>query len=257
MNLLGVNIAVSSYDKVVEACIAWARTGVSRSVLFANVHMLMEAHDKPAFRDKLNAADMVNPDGMPLVWALRLLGSRRAQRVYGPDATEALLTVAAKAGVPVGFYGGSESALQTLLSEVTRSYPAIDIAFSMSPPFRPLNTEEDEEIVRRISESGVRWLFVGLGCPKQEEWISAHLDRIPAVMLGVGAAFDFLAGSKPQAPRWMMRNGLEWAFRLCAEPRRLAGRYFKHNPRFVFLFLQQWLREARRTPSDRIDCVPE
>ena len=105
----------------------------------------------------------------------------------------------------------------------------------MSPPFRPLTEDEDEAVVRRISDAGVRWLFVGLGCPKQERWITAHKGRIPAVLFAVGAAFDFIAGTKPQAPRWMMRNGLEWAFRLGSEPRRLAGRYFKTIPRFVAL----------------------
>ena len=256
-NILGVNIAVSSYGEVVERCSVWAEKGESRSVFFANVHMLMEAHDQPAFREKLNDADMVNPDGMPLVWALRMLGKKEARRVYGPDATEALLAAADKSGVAIGFYGGSEAALERLLGEVKRRYPGLRIVFSMSPPFRPLSEAEDESIVKRISDSGARWLFVGLGCPKQEAWILSHEDRIPAVMLGVGAAFDFLAGSKPQAPRWMMRHGLEWAFRLAAEPRRLAGRYLKHNPRFVVLFLLQWLRESRRTPDNRINCVPD
>jgi N-acetylglucosaminyldiphosphoundecaprenol N-acetyl-beta-D-mannosaminyltransferase len=219
--------------------------------------MLMEAHDRPAFREKLNHADMVNPDGMPLVWALRMLGKKDARRVYGPDATEALLAAAESSGIAVGFYGGSEAALERLLWEVKKRYPGLHVVFSMSPPFRPLSEAEDDSIVKRISDAGTRWLFVGLGCPKQESWILSHEDRIPAVMLGVGAAFDFLAGSKPQAPRWMMRHGLEWAFRLGAEPRRLAGRYLKHNPRFVALFLLQWLRESRRTPENRIDCVPD
>ena len=240
-NILGVNIAVSSYDEVVEKCTAWAQIGESHSVFFANVHMLMEAHDKATFRDKINTADMVNPDGMPLVWALRLLGHRDARRVYGPDATEALLRAAERSQIPIGFYGGSDATLARLLCEVEKQYPGIRIVFTMSPPFRSLSAEEDEHIVKQIADSGARWLFVGLGCPKQEAWIISHRDRVPAVMLGVGAAFDFLAGSKPQAPRWMMRNGLEWVFRLLAEPRRLAGRYLKHNPRFVVLFLLQWM----------------
>ncbi|HEV2172749.1 MAG TPA: WecB/TagA/CpsF family glycosyltransferase, partial [Nitrospira sp.] len=201
--------------------------------------------DDPAFRFKLNAADMVNPDGMPLVWALRALGEQKATRVYGPDATEIILESAESAGVPVGFYGGSEATLGKLLAEVRRRYPGLQVVFTMSPPFRVLDAAEDEEITRRIGESGARMLFVGLGCPKQEHWIMEHRGRVPAVMLGVGAAFDFFAGSKPQAPRWMMRNGLEWVFRLASEPRRLAGRYFKHNPRFVALFLYQWMRSGR------------
>ncbi len=240
-SVLGVNLTVSNYDEVVEKCVNWARAGEPRTVLFANVHMLMEAHDTAGFRSSLNSADMVNPDGMPLVWALRALGHRNALRVYGPDATEALLRAAQRAAIPIGFYGGSKATLEKLVLEVKKLYPDISIVFQMSPPFRQLSDEEDGNVVRQISSSGVRWLFVGLGCPKQEAWILNHRDRIPAVMLGVGAAFDFIAGSKPQAPRWMMRNGLEWVFRLVSEPRRLAGRYLKHNPRFVFLFLRQWM----------------
>jgi N-acetylglucosaminyldiphosphoundecaprenol N-acetyl-beta-D-mannosaminyltransferase len=152
-NILGVSIAVSSYGEVVDRCRAWANKGESRSVFFANVHMLMEAHDQPAFREKLNSADMVNPDGMPLVWALRMLGRKDAQRVYGPDATEALLAAADRSGVPIGFYGGSEEALDRLIREVKKRYPRLDIVFSMSPPFRPLSQAEDESIVMQISDS--------------------------------------------------------------------------------------------------------
>ena len=240
--ILGVNIAASSYGETAEKSVAWAKQGESRAVFFANVHVLMEAFDDAVFRAKLNAADMVNPDGMPLVWALRAMGDRGASRVYGPDATQVLLQAAQDSGTPVGFYGGSEATLTRLVAEARRRWPELDVVFTMSPPFRPLAPAEDEEIIRRISGSGARMLFVGLGCPKQEHWIMEHRGRVPAVMLGVGAAFDFMAGSKRQAPRWMMRHGLEWMFRLASEPRRLAGRYLKHNPRFVALFLHQWMK---------------
>lgn len=240
--ILGVKIAASSYGEAAEQSIAWAKRGESRAVFFANVHMLMEAFDDSAFRTMLNSADMVNPDGMPLVWTLRAMGESNATRVYGPDATEVVLRAAQESGIQVGFYGGSTAALMRLVAEVQRLYPRLEIVFTMSPPFRSLDPAEDEEIVRQISDSGARLLFVGLGCPKQERWIMDHRGRVPAVMLGVGAAFDFLAGSKPQAPRWMMRNGMEWVFRLASEPRRLAGRYLKHNPRFVALLLHQWLK---------------
>jgi N-acetylglucosaminyldiphosphoundecaprenol N-acetyl-beta-D-mannosaminyltransferase len=133
-----------------------------------------------------------------------------------------------------------------LISEVERQYPGINIRFQMSPPFRPLTEEEDDAIVRQITDSGVRWLFVGLGCPKQEKWVIAHKNRIPAVLLAVGAAFDFIAKTKPQAPRWMMRSGLEWVFRFASEPRRLAGRYLNSNPRFMVLVALQWLRRNNR-----------
>lgn len=241
--ILGVKIAVSSYEEVAARCLTWAVAGESRTVTFANVHMMMEAREDADFQARLNAADMVNPDGMPLVWALRALGERIADRVYGPDATRLLLGAAETAGIPVGFYGGDQATLAALLEEVRGQHPQLRVALAKSPPFRPLSPSEDENMVREISASGARLLFVGLGCPKQEKWIMEHRGRVSAVMLAVGAAFDFMAGTKPQAPRWMMRIGLEWAFRLASEPRRLLGRYLKNNPKFVLLFVHNWVRE--------------
>lgn len=244
--VLGVTVSASSYLQTVRKTILWAEHGESRTVVFANVHVVMEARDSLAFRSELNTSDLINPDGVPLVWALRALGIRHATRVYGPDTMRILLRAAELSGLPVGFYGGSTATLTKLLEQVRRRYPALKIAFDMSPPFRPLTNEEDAVIVERIRGSGARLLFVGLGCPKQERWVNRHRGQIPAVMLAVGAAFDFLAQTTPQAPRWMMRVGLEWAFRLASEPRRLAARYLKHNPRFVFLFFLQWITQKGR-----------
>lgn len=238
-SILGVNVAVSSYEEVVRRSLAWAEQGQSRALFFAPVHMIMEAVDHPAFMDRLNAADMVNPDGMPLVWALRALGAGSAQRVCGPDTTSVLLEAAEKAGAPVGFYGGSQAVLDALVAKVHLQYPNLHVVYVESPPFRALTSEEDAVVVDRIASSGARLLFVGLGCPKQENWIMEHRGRVHAVMLAVGAAFDFIAGNERRAPRWMRRCGLEWLFRLACEPRRLFWRYLKHNPRFVFRFLWQ------------------
>jgi N-acetylglucosaminyldiphosphoundecaprenol N-acetyl-beta-D-mannosaminyltransferase len=243
-SVLGVNVSASSYAEVVEKCTEWAKAGESRAVFFVDAHGIIQAHDKPWFRASMNEADLANPDGMPVVWALRAFGAPGASRVYGPDATLALLDAAANSGIPIGFYGGNESTLAKLIEQVKGRFPAINIGFQMSPPFRKLTCEEDEAIVRQIRETGVRWLFVGLGCPKQESWVIAHRGRIPAVLIAVGAAFDFIAGTKPQAPRWMMRNGLEWAFRLGSEPRRLAGRYFRTIPRFMVLIVLQWMNRS-------------
>ena len=132
-----------------------------------------------------------------------------------------------------------------LTAEVRRRFPTVKIAFAISPPFRALTEAEDEEITAKIVASGARMVFVGLGCPKQERWVMSHRGRIPAVLLAVGAAFDFFAGTKKQAPRWMMRNGLEWVYRFVTEPRRLAVRYIKHNPRFVGLIAMQLLRKQK------------
>ena len=248
-SVLGVNVLISSYAEVVRNCTEWAWRRESRTVLFVNVHVIMEARDNPKLLEHVNRADMANPDGLPVVWTLKAFGAPNATRVYGPDATVAMLEAAQESGIPIGFYGGTEATLAKLISEVEARYPGIKIAFKMSPPFRKLSEEEDEAIVRQITESGARWLFVGLGCPKQENWVSEHRGRIPAVLLAVGAAFDFIAGTKPQAPRWMMRNGLEWAFRFATEPRRLAGRYLKSNPRYLLLVACQWLRRGQMTPK--------
>jgi N-acetylglucosaminyldiphosphoundecaprenol N-acetyl-beta-D-mannosaminyltransferase len=239
--ILGVPIAVVSCDEAIRLCSAWARHRNSRAVFFASVHMVMEAHDHPDFLRLLNNADMVNADGMPVVWALRAVGEKMARRVCGPDTTTAMLAKAEKEKIPVGFYGGDQATLDALAATVHERHPRLKIVFLESPPFRALTPGEDAAAVDRIAASGAQLLFVGLGCPKQENWIMEHRGRVPCVMLGVGAAFDFIGGIKPRAPRWMMRCGLEWAFRLASEPKRLAWRYLKHNPRFVFLFLRQLL----------------
>lgn len=247
--ILGVKIAVTTYNDVVAQSVAWAKRRQSRAVYFANVHVLMEAFDDARLRDQLNAADIVNPDGMPLVWTLRALGESGATRVYGPDATVMLLQAAERSGIPVASCGGSPATLEMLLAEVRRRYPQLEVVCAISPPFRALDDVEDQKITEELKQSGAGMLFVGLGCPKQERWIMAHRGQIPAVMFGVGAAFDFLAGSKRQAPRWMMRSGLEWAFRMASEPRRLAVRYLKHNPRFLLLSVHQLMRRRVNEPS--------
>jgi N-acetylglucosaminyldiphosphoundecaprenol N-acetyl-beta-D-mannosaminyltransferase len=189
----------------------------------------------------MNSADLVTPDGMPLVWGLRLLGARPATRVYGPDLTALVLEAAAHDDLPVGFYGASSPTLHRLTANLRERFPSLRIDYAFSPPFRALAPEEDGQVVQEINDSGARIVFVGLSTPKQERWMSEHRGRVRAVMLGVGAAFDFLAGTKPQAPRWMRTVGLEWLFRLLAEPRRLGPRYFRHNPRFVTFFTLQLL----------------
>jgi N-acetylglucosaminyldiphosphoundecaprenol N-acetyl-beta-D-mannosaminyltransferase len=196
---------------------------------------LMEAHDSCEFRKVVNNADLVTPDGMPLVWVMRAKGVQRQQRVYGPTLMLRVLEAAASENLPVGFYGSKPEVLASLTKRMQARYVGLNVAFCYSPPFREVGEEEDAAIVRRINESGARILFVGLGCPKQEIWMAGHRGKANAVMLGVGAAFDFHAGLKPQAPAWMQRLGLEWFFRLLMEPRRLWWRYLYHNPRFLVL----------------------
>jgi N-acetylglucosaminyldiphosphoundecaprenol N-acetyl-beta-D-mannosaminyltransferase len=240
--ILGTRTDSTSYSDAAMRVLAWAGTPESRYVCVSNVHVTMEAYDSPEYRAIVNGADLVTPDGMPLVWALRLFGVAGATRVYGPTLTEHVLRRAADAGIPVGFYGATPDVLRRMLDACRRRLPELRVAYAHAPPFRQLTAEEDAAVVSEINASGARILFVGLGCPKQERWMGLHKGSVRAAMLGVGAAFDFLAGAKPQAPAWMQRAGLEWLFRLGTEPGRLWRRYAYHNPRFVVLLAGQYLK---------------
>jgi N-acetylglucosaminyldiphosphoundecaprenol N-acetyl-beta-D-mannosaminyltransferase len=249
--VLGQRVNVLDYRQAVDQVLSWARNGEQRYVCVSNVHMIMEGHDDDAFRCVVNDADLVTPDGMPLVWALKLSGARNATQVRGPDLMPRLLEAAACAHVPVGFLGSREGTLQALVRHLQTKVPSLQIAFAESPPFRTLSAAEDDELVERINSSGTRLLFIGLGCPKQERWMAEHRDRVHAVLVGTGAAFDLLAGTKRQAPRWMSESGLEWIHRLVSEPRRLWWRYLKHNPRFVLLTVAALLRGVGAATSGR------
>jgi N-acetylglucosaminyldiphosphoundecaprenol N-acetyl-beta-D-mannosaminyltransferase len=192
----------------------------------------------------MEAADLVTPDGMPLVWGLRLLGVPDASRVYGPDLTLLVCEEAARQGIPVGFYGGHDDVLDDLTATLWRRWPELRVAYRWSPPFRALTDEEEARVTDELLRSGTRVLFVGLGSPKQERWMADH-RHLPVVMIGVGAAFDFLSGRKRQAPRALQGLGREWLHRLAHEPRRLWRRYLYRNPRFVALFAAQLLRERQ------------
>ena len=242
--ILGMRADRTSYQDSATRILGWAEGNESRYVCVANVHVTMESHDSADYRTIINAADLITPDGMPLVWALRLFGAHNATQVRGPTLIVHLLERAAAAGIGVGFYGGTPAVLKLLQGVCRERFPGLRIAYAYAPPFRPVTPSEDAEIVREINASGAGILFVGLGCPKQERWMGAHRGAVNAVMLGVGAAFDFLAGVKPEAPVWMQRSGLEWCFRLASEPRRLWKRYALHNPRFVALLVGQYVKSV-------------
>ncbi|MFZ1042006.1 MAG: WecB/TagA/CpsF family glycosyltransferase [Anaerolineales bacterium] len=247
MKILGVSVHATSYKTAVAQIMSWAEMNESRYVCASNVHMVMEAYDSRSFMQVVNAADLVTPDGMPLVWAMRRLGIPDQERVYGPELMIKLIETSAQSSIPIGFYGSSPRVLENLVNRIREKYHSIDITYSFSPPFRPLSDEEDTRIINEINSSEVRILFVGLGCPKQESWMAQHKGKISAVMVGVGAAFDFYAGTKPQAPVWMQKRGLEWFYRLFQEPRRLWKRYLYHNPRFMVLVLNQVLSKDKET----------
>jgi len=243
--ILGMRVDGTTYEETTDAITDMASARSGGMVCVATVHMVMEAFDDPAFQRIVNTADRVTPDGVPLVAALRMLGIPLARRVYGPTLTPIVCRRAEELGLPVGFHGGTPEVLDALTSELSARFPKLAIPFAYSPPFHSLSEVEDAHVIDAIDAAGVKILFVGLGCPKQERWMAAHRESLRCTMVGVGAAFDFIAGAKSQAPRWMQRAGLEWLFRLLAEPRRLWRRYLIGNPRFLYHFALERLRTRR------------
>jgi N-acetylglucosaminyldiphosphoundecaprenol N-acetyl-beta-D-mannosaminyltransferase len=234
-------IDITSHSLAVAQIVDWAKKDENRIVFAADVHMVMEAYDSEKLRNINNAADLVTPDGMPLVWWLRMKGIKNQPRVYGPDLMLHVCQAAATEGIPVGLYGSTEEVIYTLLNKLRSRFPKLKINFAVSPPFRPVDIAEDTRIVQQINSSGTKILFIGLGCPKQEIWIAEHKGKVHAVMIAVGAAFQFHAGLVRQAPGWIQKLGFEWLFRLSQEPGRLWRRYIIIVPRFLFLMTREIL----------------
>ncbi len=245
-SVLGVGVSAINMELALSEVGDWIRQGSSRYVCVTGVHGVMESQRSEELRRIHNGAGLVTPDGMPLVWLLRAAGHRRADRVYGPDLMLALLEAGCAQGYSHFFYGASNKALDLLQHRMSDRFPGLNIAGAYSPPFRPLTQDEDEDVIERINRSGADIVWVGLSTPKQERWMAAHRGRLRApVLIGVGAAFDFHAGLVRQAPRVLQRSGLEWAFRMAMEPRRLWRRYMTNNPLFVLLILGQALSLKR------------
>jgi N-acetylglucosaminyldiphosphoundecaprenol N-acetyl-beta-D-mannosaminyltransferase len=241
-NVLGVGISAINIPMALEVLDAWIKQKHRTYVCITGVHGVMESQTDPELRRIHNQAGLVTPDGMPMVWMSRLAGHKHVDRVYGPDLMLAVCEVSAKRGYRHFFYGGNEGVPELLRDKLQQKFPGLQVVGTFSPPFRPLTPEEDAAIVAQINAAQPDIVWVGLSTPKQERWMAAHLGKVQApVMVGVGAAFDFHAGLKPQAPRWMQRSGMEWFFRMVSEPKRLARRYLQNNPRFVFAVLMQLL----------------
>lgn len=239
--VLAAPISPVSFAQAQDCVLAWGRVHESRFVVLANVHVVVTATQEADFGRTVTAADLATPDGAPVAWMLRRLGHADQERVSGPDLMWALLSRCASEGLPVYLYGSTPETLAALQARAAQAFPGLQVAGAESPPFRALKPEEDEAAVQRINASGAGLVFVGLGCPKQEHWMLAHRGRINAVMLGVGAAFDFHAGTVSRAPLWMREHGLEWLHRLASEPRRLWKRYLVTNTLFILLSARQLL----------------
>jgi N-acetylglucosaminyldiphosphoundecaprenol N-acetyl-beta-D-mannosaminyltransferase len=231
--VLGVRIDVLAWAEAVDRLLGWARERQSRYVAVCNVHVVVTASGDADDRRVIDGADMAVPDGAPVAWMLRRLGFAGQPRISGPDLMWSLCARCAAEGLPVYFYGSTEATLAALETRLHQAFPDLPVGGSESPPFRVLTAEEDAAAVAHINASGARIVFIGLGCPKQEFWMAEHRGRVHATMIGVGAAFDFHAGTVARAPRWMREHGLEWLHRLVSEPRRLWRRYLVTNTLFI------------------------
>jgi len=233
--VIGLPIDVLDHTSASTRINGWAKNHESRTVCFVNVHSAVHALFHENHRLTLLGADIVSPDGAPIAWTLRHKGYPDQQRVDGPGMMWRLCADAMTAGVKVGLYGSTPETLQALVKQLALSFPQLEVAYVYSPPFRTLSEDEDRTVCDEMAASRIGLLFVGLGCPKQELWMARHRGLVPAVMVGVGAAFEFHAGMAPRAPKWLREHGLEWLHRLLTQPRRLWRRYLFSNSIFLGL----------------------
>ncbi len=242
VNVLGVGVSPINIQMALETVNEWIKTDAHQYVCVTGVHGVMESQRDDKLRSIHNTAGLVTPDGMPLVWLGHMQGCKLIQRVYGPDLMVALCEHSIARGYRHFLYGSSPDILERLAANLKTRFPGLQIVGMFSPPFRALMQEEDDQIISVINSVQPHIIWVGLGTPKQEYWMSEHMGKVNAqVMVGVGAAFDFLSGFKKQAPLWMQKTGLEWFFRLLNEPRRLWERYLRNIPTFLILETGQLL----------------
>ena len=239
-DVVGIPISVLDYDGAVAAIIAAARRAEPCLVTALAVHGVVEARSRPDMKTAIAGFDIVTPDGQPVRMALNLLHrAGLADRVYGPTLMLRLCAAAAEAGLPIYLYGSTQEVVGALALRLRDRFPGLQIAGHEPSLFRPLDAADSAALGARIRASGARMVFVGLGCPRQELFAHAHRDIIGLPQICVGAAFDFHAGNKRQAPRWMQDHALEWLYRLGQEPRRLLRRYAVTNTVFLFALARQ------------------
>ncbi len=240
--ILGVPVSRVTMNSAVDRLADWIEKKQKRYICASDVHSVMRAQDEASHMEALRDADMVLPDGTPLVWVSHLRGERDISRVPGPDFMLAAVERSVKEGWRHYFYGAAEGVAGLLAQTLSENYPGLNVAGTGTPPFRPLTEQESEESLAHIRAARPDIVWVGLGCPKQERWMHEHLSKLDGVVLvGVGAAFDFHAGRVSRAPLWMRSNGFEWLHRLACEPQRLWRRYLLQAPRFVFFSLKETL----------------
>ena len=242
--VLGIPLALTDYARTLEWIDAMVATGERGYVCVAATHTVMACAEDPDLRAAVLGSTLTVPDGQPLVWALKALGRGEGLhgRVYGPELMARACERGARTGLRMFLYGGrNQGALVQLTANLRARYPGVQIVGGYVPPFRPLTADEEDTVAAEIERCGADVVWVGIGVPKQEKWMAHMRPRLAApVLVGVGAAFDFHAGLVPQAPGWVQSAGLEWAYRLAREPRRLWRRYLHYNPRFVLGFAREY-----------------
>lgn len=253
-SILGVNIDAVDYQAAVERFIQAAKEGRRYTTTALAVHGVMTGALDPVHRYRLNRLDMIVPDGMPVRWGLNWIHKTGLpDRVYGPNLMLKLCEQAAQEELPIFLFGSDQDTLTKLQESLRKRFPTIQIAGAEPSQFRTLNSQEAEALTQRILATGAKMVFVGLGCPRQEIWVYEYGEQLNMPAFAVGAAFPFHAGSLPQAPSWMQRNGLEWLFRLTSEPKRLWRRYLYLNPAYLLMLASQKLGirsfETSKDPS--------
>ena len=244
-NILGVNIAVTNMKKTVDYLDTNLKALSGSYICVSNVHTTVMSYEDESYRSVQNGAAVALPDGKPLSVACRKRGFAEAERVTGPDLMREIFLLSAKRGWRHYFYGSTEETLKALKTALKKTYPGIEVAGMYSPPFRPLTVEEDRAVVDRINLSKADFVWIGLGAPKQERWMAEHKGKVQGLMIGVGAGFDYHAGSLKRAPQWMQKCSLEWLYRLLQDPVRLFKRYLVTNTKYLWLIGRENRRKQK------------
>lgn len=239
---LSLEISTASYKEFIKCFLYFGKANKSSYSCVANVHMLIEAYNDIEFAKVVNNANLVTPDGMPLAKGLALLYGNKQDRVAGMDLLPDLLEISEKENLKAFFYGGTQEMLDQTKIFCKKEYPLLDIVGMISPPFRTLTLEEENDYIERINSSDANFVFVALGCPKQERWMASMKGKINACMIGIGGALPVMIGMQKRAPKWMQDASLEWLYRFSQEPKRLFKRYFYTNSLFLYLFSKEYLK---------------